>query len=264
MGATCAITWLIGDRLYTANLGDSRIYLLRQGHIVQLTTDHTWVQEALDAGVITGESIDENPNAHVIRRYLGSKKPPKPDFRLWYFENEKDEDAIQNQGLKINPGDILLSCSDGLTDLVTDAEILEIIQSNPISDVPDVLVALANERGGFDNITVVVVESPARKQLLPISTKKEGWVAGCLGGLILLVALLAAVILGICFLNGRFQTDTTPTPSVTQSLPTGIQDQLITSSPTSTSSPIDTEIIPTDFLGAENTITPWPTHTQLP
>jgi protein phosphatase len=264
MGATCAIAWLIGDRLNTANLGDSRIYLLRQGHLVQLTTDHTWVQEALDAGLITADLTDEHPNAHVIRRYLGSKIAPVPDFRLWVFEGEEDADAIQNQGMEIRQGDILLLCSDGLTDLVTDQEILEIVQANPLTEVPDILIQLANKRGGYDNTTVVLIESPPKRGFIPRVPKKKGWVAGCFGGLILLVTLLTAVILGISYFDGRFSEQATPTPILTQTLPVDLQTPHMVNTSTTSPTPTSTGFKTPNLATPQYTITPWPTHTKAP
>ena len=89
MGATCAMAWIIGDELHTAYVGDSRIYLMRAGRIQQLTTDHTWVQEAMEKGILTPEQARTHPNVHVIRRYLGSAEPPEPDFRLKWFDGEE-------------------------------------------------------------------------------------------------------------------------------------------------------------------------------
>ncbi|HJS19469.1 MAG TPA: protein phosphatase 2C domain-containing protein, partial [Anaerolineales bacterium] len=149
MGATCAIAWIIGDKLYTAYVGDSRIYLLRGGRIQQLTVDHTWVQEAIEKGILTPELAREHPNVHVIRRYLGSPEPPDPDFRLKFFDNEGDRQAEENQGMQILPDDILLLCSDGLTDLVWNDEILEMVRTRPnLKEASRALIDLANTRGG--------------------------------------------------------------------------------------------------------------------
>src|SRR5574339_1016885 len=112
MGATCALAWIIGDRLYTAYVGDSRIYLMRGGRIQQLTVDHTWVQEAIDRGMLTPEAARVHPNVHVIRRYLGSPAPPEPDFRLKLFNDEGNQNDENNQGLQLLPNDILLLCSE--------------------------------------------------------------------------------------------------------------------------------------------------------
>ena len=87
MGTTCACAWVIGQHLFTASVGDSRIYLLRSGSLTQLTVDHTWVQEAVERGILQPEDARKHPNVHVIRRYLGSPKyspgryPPAPGKR---------------------------------------------------------------------------------------------------------------------------------------------------------------------------------------
>lgn len=160
MGATCVCAWVIGDRLYTASVGDSRLYLLRQGAIRQLTTDHTWIQEALTLGVLTPEQAYKHPNQHVIQRYLGSAEPPEVDFRLKLDPAETDEQAQANQGLHLQPGDCLVLCSDGLSDLVKAEEILQAVKTQTSPGAPQVLVRLANARGGHDNITVVLLKYP--------------------------------------------------------------------------------------------------------
>ena len=129
MGATCATAWIIGDKLYTAYVGDSRIYLMRGGRIQQLTVDHTWVQEAIEKGVLTPRwrvSIRMCMSSAVI---LVRPTPPDPDFRLKLFDDEGDQQAENNQGLQLLPDDVLLLCSDGLTDLVWNDEILEMIRT---------------------------------------------------------------------------------------------------------------------------------------
>src|SRR5512144_2903320 len=103
MGATCAIAWIVGDKLYTASVGDSRIYLMRGGRIQQVTVDHTWVQEAIDKGLLTPEMARDHPNVHVIRRYLGSPEPPDPDFRLMLFDGEGAHHPENNQGVQLQP-----------------------------------------------------------------------------------------------------------------------------------------------------------------
>ena len=76
LGATCATAWIVGDKLHTAYVGDLRIYLIRSGRIQQLTVDHSWVQEAMDKGILTPGAARQHPNVHVIRRYLGSPHRP--------------------------------------------------------------------------------------------------------------------------------------------------------------------------------------------
>jgi len=158
MGSTCACVWLDGERLYTAHVGDSRIYLVRGGMLVRTTVDHTWIQEAIEKGVIRPEQARHHPNAHVLRRYLGSPEPPQVDTRLYLAAGESDEQAISNQGLHFGPQDLLLVCSDGLTDLVDDDKILDVLMSSSkLRSSADALVQTANENGGYDNITVVLI-----------------------------------------------------------------------------------------------------------
>jgi len=196
MGATCACALVIGDHLYMASVGDSRIYLLRAGGIQQLTTDHTWIQEAMDKGILTPEQASEHPNVHVIRRYLGSPQPPRVDFRLRLSEGESDAQAKGNQGMTLRPGDILLLCSDGLTDLAWNDEILQAIRAaRGVKAAAKALIDLANERGGHDNITVILLAVPEegnrekknRRALLP-------WMIGSIVGLIALVTGLAGLV----------------------------------------------------------------------
>jgi PPM family protein phosphatase len=161
MGATCACAWVIENKLFTAHVGDSRIYLLRGKFIQRLTVDHTWVQEAYEKGIITAEQMYDHPNVHVIRRHLGGVKLPDVDFRLRIDNEETDEESTENQGFHLKPGDTILLCSDGLTDLVWDDEIQKIIRSKKtLKSAAETLVKLANERGGHDNITVVLMSMP--------------------------------------------------------------------------------------------------------
>ena len=179
MGATCACVWVIGDKLHTASVGDSRIYLLRNGKLHQLTTDHTWVQEAIEKKIIKPEEAREHPNVHVIRRYLGSLKLPEVDFRLKLNDTDNIIQATKNQGMALLPDDTLLLCSDGLTDLVWADEIQKTIQEAPSPKVAvQKLVAQANERGGHDNITVILLVMPKPR---PADEKKKGFIDWLLG-----------------------------------------------------------------------------------
>jgi protein phosphatase len=164
MGSTVACALIIDAALYIATLGDSRIYLIRDNIIRQLNIDHTWVQEALDVGVINSEEARSHPRRHLIRSYLGSSDPIKPDLRLYLSDNENLEQAKANQGLPLLPMDQILLCSDGLSDLVADEEIIDILQGGGTHDEQlQKLVDLANLRGGHDNITVVLLQSPGEE-----------------------------------------------------------------------------------------------------
>lgn len=265
MGATCACAWVIANRLYTANLGDSRIYLLRGGHILQLTTDHTWLQEAYDAGIIDEAQGETHPNAHVIRRYLGSAKAPQPDFRLWFFEGEQDAEAMNNQGLRLEAGDILLICSDGLTDLVSDDEIHSLVKSTPLAHAPAALINLANKRGGHDNTTVVLMQVPARGNKPVKQGRKRRLMTGCLAVLVLLGLIALAVYFGLRWRAAKTDAMRSPVPALTQPLPTQPPGTL----------PAAETVVPTlepsftpepeqDITTSLPTLTPWPTHTVSP
>lgn len=161
MGSTVVCAMIIDQALYIATLGDSRIYLIRDRVIQQLNIDHTWVQEALDSGVLNEEEARNHPRRHLIRSYLGSADPIQPDLRLYLDLNENQEQAKANQGLPLVPGDQVMLCTDGLTDLVADEEFLEILESGGTEDESlGKLVDLANLRGGHDNITIILLQSP--------------------------------------------------------------------------------------------------------
>ncbi len=181
MGATCACVWVEEDRLYAGYVGDSRIYLVRNGKIRRLSVDHTWVQEAIERGIITPDQAHDHPNVHVIRRHLGSVELPEVDFRLRLNEDDSHEQAVKNQGTRLLPGDILLMCTDGLTDMVWDDEILRLILTrNSLKSTAEDLVARANERGGHDNITVILLGVPTEKPAEP--PRKKGFLESLFGG----------------------------------------------------------------------------------
>jgi protein phosphatase len=282
MGATCACALVIGDRLYIAYVGDSRIYLLRNGSIHQISIDHTWVQEAIDAGVIEPDQGKDHPNAHVIRRYLGSKQPVEPDTRLRMSADEGNARSESNQGLPLRPKDQVVLCSDGLTDLVKDEEILAMLQSQEQEKAIEELVKMANQRGGHDNITVVVLRVPetlpdATQPIslppIPVKKKRPAWVAFLIGVVVLAVI---AILLGAAYLffQGRTSTAASPTPSpvtpaATQPAivltPEASPDTLATSSGTPPT-PVPTDE-PTRLSGQVTplaTFTPWPTNTLTP
>jgi len=225
MGATCVCAWVIGFQLYTASLGDSRLYFIRGDTIRQITTDHTWIQEAIDFGALTPEQAVGHPNAHVIRRYLGAQNPMTPDFRLRLQPEETDEQAQANQGMRLLPGDRLLLCSDGLTDLVTKEEMMNALRSRERKAALDYLIDLANSRGGHDNITVITLEMPPDEDLtVPLKTKfrmeksRRQRIRGCLG-ILLLMVLLALLGVLLCKYMRRLTTPRhtpIPSPSVTR------------------------------------------------
>ncbi len=143
MGTTVTAALVAGRSAYVAHVGDSRCYLLRRGRIYQISEDHSLVNEQLKAGAITTDEARHSRFKNIITRSVG-------------FEEEV---LVDMMGLDIEPGDKMVLCCDGLSNLVQDNEILEIVQATVLEETPGKLVALANDRGGDDNITVIVVHT---------------------------------------------------------------------------------------------------------
>ena len=141
LGSTVVIGLLTRDRLVLGHVGDSRCYRLRGKTLELLTTDHSWVQRQVDAGVITAEAARSHPQRNILTRSLGDSLPPEVDIASF----------------DIRHGDLYVLCSDGLTGGVSDGEILKLslLGKNP-QTLAESLVRLANEQDGSDNITCVV------------------------------------------------------------------------------------------------------------
>ncbi|MBN1267023.1 MAG: serine/threonine-protein phosphatase [Anaerolineales bacterium] len=194
MGTTVAVALVIKNSLYTATIGDSRIYFLRNRTLRQISIDHTWIHEALKHKLITPEEAKNHPNAHVIQKAIGNPTPPEPDFRLNLSDSEIDEQSIANQGLLLKGDDQILLCSDGLTDLVERKEIENALLEQTPDDAVQALASLARARGGHDNITIVILKIPPGEQkkpslFLPILTALTGSFF-----LVVLVAVLSLIV----------------------------------------------------------------------
>jgi serine/threonine protein phosphatase PrpC len=265
MGSTCVSALIIKNRLYAATVGDSRLYLLRNGVLRKLSTDHTWIQEALDAGILQPDQVEGHPNAHVIRRYLGSPQPPEVDIRLRLSDSETNAEAIANQGMALKSGDKLLLCSDGLTDLVKDHEIQEILKTQPMETAVQTLIDLANERGGHDNITIILIQAAEMTLPIPAGFPIRRVAIGCAGG-ILLALLIGAVVWGILWWRNR---GVSPTPTPVSTIAGETQLPLFPETPpapfTATLSAPDAtatseSALPEPLVNGA-TLTPWPTNT---
>jgi serine/threonine protein phosphatase PrpC len=175
MSTTMAITAIIDDRLYAAHVGDSRIYLFRDRKLKQISIDHTWAQEAIDAGLLTREQAKTHPNRNVIRRHLGGSPEVEVDHRLAMQDGQSTQEMVANQGTDFRAGDTLLICSDGLTDMISDASVYESIYNHylDLSTATDELINKANEAGGKDNITVVLLQKPPVEALPPLVPKAQ-------------------------------------------------------------------------------------------
>lgn len=142
MGATVVAAWLDNLRLSLVHVGDSRAYLLRAGTLSQLTVDHTWVAEQIRAGLIKSEEAHLSKIQNMLIRALGAHENVELDATEWVLAND----------------DIVLLCTDGLTRIVSDPEIARTLMECPdVQTSADKLVVMANERGGEDNITVVIL-----------------------------------------------------------------------------------------------------------
>ncbi len=293
MGSTCVCAWVIGEQLFAAWAGDSRLYLVRDGQIYRLSTDHTWVQEALEHGALTPEQARGHPNAHVIRRHLGSKTPVRPDMAMNLEQlsglpaippspETPGPDALTPPSLRLLPGDRLLLCSDGLTDLVEDVEILQALRTQARQAAIESLIGLANQRGGHDNITVVVLEVPAhggagqkltRQQAS--SQAQRGLLFTCLalGSLVAFLALVGLLLAWVLWLKPGPLGQDTPTPTRVRPLPfpsatfTAAAPEAPGDSPSPTQqAPLETAPVklterPTQPAASP---TPWPTNTPGP
>jgi len=272
MSTTAACAWVIGDRLYLTSVGDSRVYLKRGDRLIQLTTDHTWVQEAMESGILTPEQAQSHPNAHLIRRYLGSKQPAISDFRLRMKPGESDKQAVANQGMKLEPGDFLLLCSDGLTDLVSDDEIYAALGQQSLPEILHGLIEDANERGGHDNITVIGIQIPDQEIITIVPrTRSRVWL------ILVLAAFLAVLLFGGWYFQSYLWGEESPTATIQQGA-TAIPSQPVATftavppNPTQTAPQVTEEatsspapsISPVPETGVPATYTPWPTSTTGP
>ena len=144
MGTTVTACVVCTDGTYRlGQIGDSRAYLFRDRELVQVTTDHTWVQREVDEGRLTMAASRKHPFSHILTRALGA-------------EPSDDPDLLTGQLL---PGDLLLLCTDGLTGMLTDRMIAKVLPLDiRLEDRVEQLIVQANQRGGRDNVTAVLVE----------------------------------------------------------------------------------------------------------
>lgn len=142
MGATILAMWFQGAYASIAHVGDSRAYLLRSGSLTQLTADHSLVAEQVRQGLMTPAEAERSPLQSILTRALGT-------------QIEVEVAAAEQP---VRSGDVILLCSDGLSRMVADAEIAEILQSTPSTQsAVDSLIERANQHGGLDNVTVIVI-----------------------------------------------------------------------------------------------------------
>jgi protein phosphatase len=142
MGTTLTMAYAIGSDLFVAHVGDSRCYLLRAGELHQITRDHTVVQELLDKGVVSPSEAAHHSLRHIITNVVGGDAPGV---------------HIEVHRLTIERGDVLLLCTDGLTNMLSDGQVRALLDATPTpEEACKELIRFANEAGGEDNITAIV------------------------------------------------------------------------------------------------------------
>jgi PPM family protein phosphatase len=143
MGTTCTAAAIVQDSLYYVHVGDTRLYLIRDGQITRVTRDHSYVGRLVESGMITPEEAENHPQRNILTAALGTN----PDFIM----------DSPGQPEPLRPEDVLLICSDGLWGQVRDSEILDAVENKSAEQTGRKLIELARERGGPDNITVEVL-----------------------------------------------------------------------------------------------------------
>lgn len=143
MGTTVILAITFGNRVYIGHIGDSRLYRIRKNIIRQLTTDHSYVQALLKEGTITKEQAYNHPQKNILLKVVGCEPYIEPDILVKGFLKD----------------DVLLMCTDGLTNMLTNEEIFNIItnEKNNLENACKHLIDAANEKGGYDNISVILV-----------------------------------------------------------------------------------------------------------
>lgn len=140
MGTTLDVCFIYNNKIYIGHVGDSRIYRIRGEMIRKLTKDHSYVQQLVEDGKITREEANHHPKKNMLLKALGCTPYVEPDVRARNFEKN----------------DVLLMCSDGLTNMVDDSKIYQTVKENP-ETAPERLIQFANDAGGYDNITVITI-----------------------------------------------------------------------------------------------------------
>lgn len=147
MGTTGVIAWVMGSRCYVGWVGDSRFYQFRDGGLIDRTRDHTRVAQLITNGILTAEEARNHPDSHVLVQALGGSPGVQKSFKP----------EVWTEPLELRSGDVVLLCSDGLYDFIEDHELYPLIEGRDYQDAVTRLIQTANERGGADNITVILL-----------------------------------------------------------------------------------------------------------
>jgi protein phosphatase len=190
MGTTLLAALITDGKLYIGNVGDSRCYHFRDGEIIAKTEDHSWVDEQVKMGLMSKAEAQLDSRRHMVTRSIGTHPEVDIDSYRW----------------DIAPGDMLLLCTDGLINMVKDADIKEVFSKDGSpAEIAHRLVTMANENGGKDNITVIVADiSPSLTTLTERRIKAFSRRRGAKILWLLLALLYGALCLGVGFWVSRF------------------------------------------------------------
>ena len=185
--ATTLVLAIVGEsRAWLANVGDSRAYLIRNGQAQRMSQDHSWVGEQVRAGVMTEEEAASHPRRNIITRSISSTDSYlEPDIYA---------------PIDLQDGDILLLCSDGLYGVVADQEIASIAANLPAEDAVAELVSLANQRGGPDNISVIIARTAGGRSGRTLAFTRPGIATGHSRRAFLLAAIAGFAVVGVVVL----------------------------------------------------------------
>lgn len=249
-GCTMAAAVIHGSTLHVANVGDSRVYLIREGQAAQLTRDHTLTQRKIDQGLIRPDQAEMDADRSVLTRSLGAG----PTVQVDLFPP-----------LQLVAGDMVLLCSDGLPDMLDDGEIARLANGASPKRAAQRLITAANKRGGFDNISAVVARAGGQ----PAASGGGLWakvrkmprrqqIVLLVGAVLVVVALCAMAALGWWMYDSRRQA--TPVPTATPTVAMTATPPAATPAPAVTPAPATVQ--PTDTVPAgQPTSTPAPTFT---
>ncbi len=233
MGSTVVAALVRGRDLYIAHVGDSRAYLIRGQTIRQITQDHSWVAEQVKAGLLSEEEARRHPQRNVVTRSLGSGPEVEVDLSCE----------------RLRPGDAVLLCSDGLTNEVGDEEIRQIVAGNDPQEAANQLVELAQQRGGSDDVTALVIGIRRARRPALVDRLKLSRFAPIVGGVAIAAIILTALYLALPFIKSLMPaaipspsptavavvSTPTPPPSVSATTPTATPSP---STPTPTATPM--------------------------
>jgi len=206
MSSTAAVAAIVNNSLYVVNVGDSRVYLLRDKRLIQLTVDHTWAYERYRDGTLTKEESERHPNAHMISRSVGYQPKVRVDLGLYLQDgSENGQTAYHQQGLLLDANDLVLVCSDGLIKPIyqgsgyyaSPEEVRDVLKRTAAKGAAKSLVDLAVSRDADDNVTAVVVEMPGRaKPFFRLPKLQFGAPAAAIISITVCLLLTMALVVG--------------------------------------------------------------------